>query len=137
MFDWLKRTAPEPPVLDFAYLERLESHIERAVVRELMADGMIDLIDKLDRLKSHATDGNLDDVAAIAHDIAGVSGHLGLTALSHAAVALNRSARAGDEQTTTALAAPLIEQSGPALEALRRYLNTHFNVQTEGLFRKS
>jgi len=110
-----------PPVLDLAYLNRLACHIGEAETRELLADGMLELSDRLDRLAEHAARDEVAEIAEIAHDIAGAAGHLGLSAMSLAAVEACRFARADDPPSGQTLIAPLLGCRGPALEALGHY----------------
>ena len=81
-----KPDQPEPPDLDHAYLARLAGHIGEVETRELLADGMLDLSDRLDRLSELAIAGDAGRLAELVHDIAGAAGHLGLSRLSRAAV---------------------------------------------------
>lgn len=95
---WLHRSdTPEPPMLDTAYLDRLNQHLGAAVTGELLSDGLIELADRLKRLGELAMEGDLDAIARLGHDIIGTAGHLGLTRLSIAAVDMNRAARARED----------------------------------------
>ena len=87
MAQWFRKAeTPVPPVLDDEYLARLAKHIGLSQVRELVADGLLELTDRLDRLREHAERGEIEEIGALCHDIAGSAGHLGLSRLSHAAV---------------------------------------------------
>lgn len=109
------------PVLDAGYLERLSGHIGAGVVAAMLDDGVLELADRLTRLSRLAEDGTPEEIADLAHDIAGSSGHLGLSALSQAAVDLSRAARGG---TMAALARPierLLAARDPAMDAVAAY----------------
>lgn len=109
---WLKPEPDDYPNLDEGYLDRLAGFIGEAPLRELLADGLIDLSDKLDSVEALAAAGDRAGVAGVAHVMIGIAGHLGLTRLSLAAVDLERAARSDGEpldpavRTVTALAAP-------------------------------
>jgi HPt (histidine-containing phosphotransfer) domain-containing protein len=94
MFEW-RKPGDEPPVLDTGYLARLAAHLGADLTAELLADGMIDLADRLGRLGELAAAGDAEAIARLGHDLVGMCGHLGLTRLSVAAADLNRSARQG------------------------------------------
>lgn len=107
------------PALDAAYLERLERHIGRDTLLELMADGLMEVSDRLGALASRAGDGARSDALRLGHDLAGLAGHLGLSALSAAAVEMNRTARAEPEAPIAPLAAPVLTAGEAAEAALR------------------
>ena len=92
MFEW-RVPEPERPTLDTAYLARLGGHLGASVMAELLADGLIELTDRLARLAELAAAGDLDGIARLGHDLVGMTGHLGLTRLSAAAAEMNRAAR--------------------------------------------
>ena len=125
MFNWrgLKKTA-EPPLLDTGYLDRLEMHLGEAVLTELMADGMLELSDRLDRVATAAADEDGDVVAHLCHDIASVAGHLGLSRLSAAAVDLNRVLRETAPPPPGCLTAPLSPVGAQSLDALGAHLGS-------------
>ncbi|MEO1775877.1 MAG: hypothetical protein AAFS07_13085 [Pseudomonadota bacterium] len=107
------------PLVDRAYLARLERHIGRTALAELMDDALIELADRRGRLTAHlaansataAQDGTQDRtqdgaqeaaegasattafLTAEAHDLIALAGHLGLSALSSAATELQRATR--------------------------------------------
>jgi len=115
--------AEEPPVFDRAYLARLETHIGPDALRELLADGLFELSDRVARAEELAFQGDVGGLAALAHDLASVAGHLGLTRLSLLAVELQRAARdepAGDAEF---LSAALRRTGSPSLAMLRAYLD--------------
>lgn len=120
MFEWLK---PEPvrPVLDAAYLERLAGHLGKTVLDELMADGLIELADRMSRLDEMADAGDLAGLARLGHDLVGMAGHLGLSRLSSAAADLSRSAHE-KRPDTVGKARGVRQWGGESAEALRRYL---------------
>lgn len=99
MVQWFRREeTPEPPLLDAGYLTRLGKHIGMAELRELMADGLIELTDRLDALERHAVRGDTEEVATLCHEIAGAAGHLGLSRMSQAAVDGVRRCRGGTQE---------------------------------------
>lgn len=123
---WLHRgVAAEPPLIDTGYLDRLLQHLGPAVTAELLADGLLELTDRLARLGELAERGELAAIARSGHDIIGTAGHLGLTRLSIAAVDMNRAARAlttPDGPAAALEAAAVIERvralGAPSLAAL-------------------
>lgn len=119
-----ERTASEPdlPMLDEEFLGRLAGYVGQAVLAELVADGLIELADRLTRLAEQMADGDLDAVARIGHDLVGMAGHLGLARLSAAAAAMNRVARDGDPAATMAQTAMVRRLGAEATVALRVYL---------------
>ena len=132
MFEWLKKTEqPARPVLDEDYLLRLEKHLGRDVTLELAADGLIELTDRLARLDQLALDGEMAEIAALAHDLAGMSGHLGLARLSQMSVELNRNARAGETTDAGELIAPVVEVAPASLEALSHFLGAREKPEKE------
>lgn len=119
-----ERAASEPdlPMLDEAFLGRLAGYVGRAVLAELVADGLIELADRLTRLAEQMADGDLEAVARIGHDLVGIAGHLGLARLSAAAAAMNRVARDGDPGATATQVAQVRLLGAEATVALRAYL---------------
>lgn len=124
MFTWGRgrRRGPAPPALDDAYLGRLESHIGRATLRELLADGLLEIGDRAGALRRHAEAGDRAEVLALGHDLAGLAGHLGLSALSRAAVEMNRMIRADPAPSLADAADPVLSAAEEADDALRRAL---------------
>ena len=90
---WRRKIDAATPLLDEAYLERLGAALGGPALAELLADGMIELEDRLSRLEVLARSGDREAAAALCHDIVAVAGHMGLGALSAAAAALNRRLR--------------------------------------------
>ena len=122
MMKWFKRAPVSArPVLDRSYLERLANHIGETETRELMADGMLELSDRLDRLAELGAKGQLETVASLCHEIAGAAGHQGLAALSHAAVEANRKAREENPPSANKLAESVLRHRKAAIEALSAY----------------
>ncbi len=119
------RRPPEPakPTLDAGYLARLGGHLGASVLAELMADGLIELTDRLARLDELAAAGDLAGIARLGHDLVGMAGHLGLTRLSAAAAGMNRAAREGAEGQAVALAAEIRWLGAESVDAMRRYLD--------------
>ncbi len=122
MFEW-RTPEPEKPTLDAEYLARLSGHLGASVLAELLADGLIELTDRLARLEELAAAGNLDGIARLGHDLVGMTGHLGLTRLSAAAARINRAARDGAAGQAVAEAAQVRRLGSEAAEAMRRHLD--------------
>ena len=122
MFEW-RAPEPERPTLDTAYLARLGGHLGASVMAELLADGLIELTDRLARLAELAAAGDLDGIARLGHDLVGMTGHLGLTRLSAAAAEMNRAAREGAAGQAKREAAEVRQLGSEAAEAMRRYLD--------------
>jgi len=121
MFEWLK-SGPVRPVLDASYLTRLAGHLGEAELNEILADGLIELTDRLARVAEMASVGDPGGLARLGHDLVGMAGHLGLTRLSAAAAELNRAARDAKPGGIAAAAAVLRHMGAEATEALRLYL---------------
>ena len=121
MFEWLK-SDPVRPVLDNGYLIRLAVHLGEVELNEILADGLIELTDRLARAAEMASTGDADGLARLGHDLVGMAGHLGLSQLSAAAVELNRAARDPKPDTIAAAALSLHQSGAEATEALRLYL---------------
>jgi len=120
MFEWLK-PEPERPVLDTVYLVRLSGHLGQTALDELLADGLIELADRVGRVSQLAEAGDTAGLRRISHDLAGMAGHLGLSRLSATAVELGRLLRDGGTSGAQAAEA-LCHEGALADEALRRYL---------------
>jgi len=125
MFEW-RVPEPEPPILDTGYLARLAGHVGPVVLVELMADGMIELTDRLGRLDELAAKGDQDGIARLGHDLVGMAGHLGLTRLSAVAAGMNRAARGGAGNGAGNKAAPLVAEvrrlGAESAQAMHQYL---------------
>ena len=122
MFEW-PTPEPEKPTLDAEYLARLSGHLGASVLAELLADGLLELTDRLARLDELAVAGDLDGIARLGHDLVGMAGHLGLTRLSAAAAGINRAARDGAADQTVAEAAVVRRLGSEAADAMRRHLD--------------
>ncbi len=122
MFEW-RTPEPEKPMLDTGYLARLGGHLGAVVLAELMADGLIELTDRLSRLDELAAAGDLDAIARLGHDLVGMAGHLGLTRLSAAAAAMNRAAREGATGQAVAMVAEIRWLGAESVDAMRRHLD--------------
>jgi HPt (histidine-containing phosphotransfer) domain-containing protein len=121
MFEW-RTPEPELPILDAGYLARLGGHIGTAVLAELLADGLIELTDRVARLAELDAAGDLDAIAQLGHDLVGMAGHLGLTRLSAMAAEMNRAARAGSVGNAAPLVAVVQRLGTASAEAMRRHL---------------
>lgn len=118
MLDRQLKTEPVPAVLNHEYLAGLEKYLGQAHSRELLADGMIDLMGRLDRLAEAAGHRNDREIAALAHEIVGAAGHLGLGLMSHLAAQVSMAARGGDP---TEWIAGLLEVRAVSIGRLREY----------------
>lgn len=124
MFGW-KRPEPARPVLDVSYLARLSGHLGQTVLDELLADGLIELTDRVTRVAALIDGeeaGQPEALRRLGHDIVGMAGHLGLSRLSAAAAELGRRLRAGDAGGARAAADTLRGEGDAAEAALRSYL---------------
>lgn len=121
-----QRRAAEPdrPTLDARFLHRLEGHLGPAPLSELIADGLIELSDRVDRLAELERTGDLDGMARLGHDLVGMAGNLGLVRLSHGAAEMNRAARDGDTAAALAGAGAVRRLGREATDALRSHLAT-------------
>lgn len=123
MFNWRRRgTGEQPAVLDGQYLARLETHLGKAELRELLSDGLLELTDRVARLPKLAEADDSEGLAHLLHDIVGMAGHLGLTRLSHAAVATGRvlqGAKPGEPDVLN----PVLEAAPEAISAIRCFLD--------------
>lgn len=115
------RAENTPPILNYEYLAGLERYLGQAHARELLSDGMIDLIGRLDRLGEVAGSGDSGVVAALSHEIVGAAGHLGLGLLSHLAAQISYAARSGDATDWIEL---LLESRSASIGQLREYCDT-------------
>lgn len=127
MFGWGRaKDKTAPPVLDLDYLERLGGHIGPKVLSELLADGQIEVADRLEALRLAVDAANLAEIRRLAHDLTSVAGHLGLAALSLAAVEAEREIRDAEDRGATLeaaqVAAPLIAAGTAAQDALGSHL---------------
>ncbi len=120
---WLSANGPgEYPDLDGDYLDRLGAVLGAAKLRELLSDGLLELADRLTQLRRLAAHERLDELAAVAHDMVGAAGHLGLSRLSLAATDVERAARRQDPALGERMEA-LEAAADPALAALRRRID--------------
>jgi HPt (histidine-containing phosphotransfer) domain-containing protein len=93
------------------------------VLAELLADGLIELTDRLARLAELEAAGDLDAIARLGHDLVGMAGHLGLARLSAVAAEMNRAARAGAVSGTGFQVAEVRRLGAASAEAMRRTLD--------------
>ena len=119
---WSKKPATDaPPYLDTAYLERLQKHLGEDVTRELMADGMLELSDRLDRVEHLAEKQQVGELRRLTHDIAGAAGHLGLSALSFHAAEANRALRDDSPQPAKGVMKAMLECRAQSLDSLAAF----------------
>jgi len=114
--------ARETPVLDLDYLDRLAGHLGRDTVDELLADGLIELADRLERVETLVAAEDREGLMRLSHDLIGIAGHLGLSALSAAAARMNREGRRDPGKPLDEIAGPVIACGPPACAALRDHL---------------
>ena len=123
MFNWRRREPREKPaLLDEQYLARLESHLGAAALRELLSDGLLELSDRIDRIPDIVKAGDDTELSGLLHDIVGVAGHLGLTQLSHAAVAAGREIPQGSG-AGSGVADPVLAAAPGSIAAIRYFLD--------------
>ena len=122
MLEW-NASEPEQPMLDTGYLARLAGHVGTTVLAELMADGLIELTDRLTRLTELETAGDLDGIARLGHDLVGMAGHLGLARLSAAVAGMNRAAREGAATQVMPEIGEVQRLGVDSIEAMRRHLD--------------
>ena len=123
MFTGRHRESREKPVLlDGQYLERLESHLGEAALRELLSDGLLELSDRIDRIPKLAEADDRDELARLLHDVVGMAGHLGLTRLSHAAVTAGRAFQTDGSGAPDAVD-PVLASAPEAISAIRDFLD--------------
>lgn len=133
MVTWFSaREEGAPAILDKGYLQRLSKHIGTRETQELLADGMIDLADRLEQLKRHGQSGDVTAVAKLVHEIAGAAGHLGLTAMSHAAFEVSRRARENPDAAADQLAALVVDLQEQSIAALADYCSANADSQPPG-----
>ena len=101
------------PLLDRDHLDSLSQHIGAATTRGLLAEGRVELADRLDRLACPAAG---EEIGRLAHQVCGLAGNLGLALVAHHAARAADAVRSGRDPAS-ALAA-LLEAGGPSLEAL-------------------
>ena len=106
------------PTVDEGYLDRLTDLLGEEKLREILSDGLIELADRLEQVGVLAAENRRREVAAVAHDLVGTAGYLGLTSLSLAATDLERAARRGDAPLDDDLAAveELAEEAFAAMQ---------------------
>ena len=115
---------PDRPTLDTRFLARLEGHLGSDVLAELVADGLIELSDRIKRLGEIQRRGDFEAMARLGHDLVGMAGNLGLARLSSASAAMHRAARDGDPASALAEAAAVRRIGLEAADALRGHLAT-------------
>ena len=123
MFNWRGREVCDGPVvLDEAYLKRLAGHLGEDTLRELMCDGLLELVDRVNTINAVLDSGETETLGRTAHDVAGMAGHLGLSRLSTAAVDAERLLR--DPSTAAEIATSVLRAEAPeAIAALRDFLD--------------
>jgi hypothetical protein len=124
MLDRQLRAEREPAILNHEYLAGLQKYLGAAHASELLADGMIDLVGRLDRLAEVAARGDRGAVAALSHEIVGAAGHLGLGLMSHLAAQASMAARSGDP---TSWIEALLEVRATSIGKLREYCAARFD----------
>ena len=118
-----KPARPEAELLDNSYLASLEAALGRSVTRDVLADGLIEVSDRLDNLAALAQADRRIEVQQTAHDIAGGAGQLGLHALSVAARKLEQDLKAEPPAAMSPLVEGFLALRPVSLTALRVYLD--------------
>lgn len=125
MVPWMgNESGASAPVLDESYLGRLAGHLGEQPVRELLADGMLELTDRLARIREKAAGGEVRQVADLAHAIAGAAGHLGLSLLAQQAAAAAKTLRDRPESHIGETIAPMLACHDASMAALHAYATT-------------
>ena len=114
--------AESAPVLDRDYLDRLGAQLGEEPLAELLADGLVELTDRLDRLADHARDHARDEALSLVHDLTSLAGHLGLARLSLTAAACQKALRRHASGDHAALLCPVLAEGEAACRALRARL---------------
>ncbi|MEM9099542.1 MAG: Hpt domain-containing protein [Pseudomonadota bacterium] len=117
---------PEAELLDNSYLTSLENALGLSVTRDVLADGLIEVSDRLEQLAQLAETGARQEVARTAHNIAGAAGHLGLHALSVGARKLEQELMAEPSRPMAGLVQTFLALGPVSLTALRVHLD-HLN----------
>lgn len=111
-------------VIDLAYLDRLAGHIGPGATRELLADGLLELHERIGRIRPLADAMDVGELGSLVHNVSGLAGHLGLSQLSRAASRAEKDLRAIScgSSVVQEIALQIEETGSPALDALRQYL---------------
>lgn len=114
--------AAESPLLDQAYLEELKRHLGAEIAKDILADGVLALTDRVGGLADAARSAPDPEgtLAQLAHDIVGTAGQLGLHRVVHAARLLERKAIARAD--TLAHQQNLLVLADRSLAAMAEYL---------------
>lgn len=118
MLDRQLRAESVPPILNHDYLAGLRRHLGTQHTCELLADGMLDLVGRLDRLGDLARRGDNAGIAALSHEIVGAAGQLGLLRISQFASHASHAARAGEP---AGWVDALLEVQAESIGMLREY----------------
>ncbi|MEM9044762.1 MAG: Hpt domain-containing protein [Pseudomonadota bacterium] len=118
-----KPALPEAELLDHYYLASLQNALGLAVTRDVLADGLIEVSDRLDHLTEEAKLGERQKASRIAHDIAGSAGHMGLQALSVAARKLEQDLMAEPPEPLLDRVADFLRLGPVSLTALRVHID--------------
>lgn len=89
---------PSPPpgdLVDLAAAGALRRAVGATTFAELAADMLFETEERLARIETEIACGDLDAAARVAHDLAGVSGAVGLAEVSAAARILERACASG------------------------------------------
>lgn len=111
-------------LLDSNYIDGLRRHLGPEVTIDILADGLMSLTDRLNRLKDlRAAKAGRHDLAQSAHDIVGTGGQLGLHRLTHAARQMERAAITESRQKLVARMEETLEFGERSLDALRIFMD--------------
>lgn len=108
--------------LDLQFLDQLVTHLGTDVVAELMADGIIELVDRLDRMAEMSVDEHRAVLAAMAHDVGGQAGNMGLVGLSRLALRAEQVLKDPGLGDGAEAVVAVLDRRDTALDALRSYL---------------
>ena len=125
MLERKRRAEPLPSVLNYEFLAGLHTYLGAAHAHELLSDGMIDLVGRLDRLAELADGGDNAPIAALSHEIVSAAGHLGLGLLSYYAAQASMAARGGDPLPWVKA---LLETRADSIGALRDYCGSYLDA---------
>lgn len=113
---------PSPPsgdLVDLAAAVALRRAVGAAAFAELAADMLFETEERLARIEAELASGDLDAGARVAHDLAGVSGAIGLAEVSAAARALERACASGAPGRALGAWRRLSAAGRPSLSAAR------------------
>lgn len=114
--------APEVPVLAAARLAELRQHLAPAMLGKLVEDGLLDLQQRLPKLRDALGAGDAHEIVEVAHAMAGVAGGYGMAALEARLRAVMNAVRVDGPVDAVAAAETLEADLARAATALRESL---------------